>query len=61
MANRKYKIKRLEREDFATGTSAVAATGSDKNVAVSIDKLRAAQKKNYEPMPILKRSGGLGE
>ena len=45
MAKRKYKIRKLEKEEFATGTAAVAATGSDPNMAVSIDKLRAAQKK----------------
>jgi len=59
MAKRKYKIRKLEKEEFATGTAAVAATGSDPNMAVSIDKLRAAQKKNYEPMPMLRRPGGV--
>ena len=53
---KKYKVGRIK-ENFVTGTSAVAATGSDPNVAVSVEKLRAAQKKNYEPMPVLKRQG----
>lgn len=53
---RKYKLKRIK-EAFATGTGAVAATGSDPNMAVSLDKLRAAQKKNYEPMPMMKQAG----
>lgn len=56
---KKYKTRRLKKEEFTTGVGAVAATGSDPNVAVSIDKLRAAQKKNYEPMPIIKRSGAI--
>lgn len=51
---KKYTVKRIKE---ATTTASVAATGSDTTVAVSVDKLKAARKKHYEPMPVLKRQG----
>jgi len=54
---KRYKVTRIKRDISEVTTASVAATGSDPNPAISIEKLKTARKKNYEPMPVLKRKG----
>jgi len=54
---KKYKVGRIKENFVGTGTSSVAATGDDPTVAISVEKLKQLRKKNYEPMPLIKRQG----
>jgi hypothetical protein len=54
---KKYKVGRIKENFVGTGTSSVAATGDDPTVAISVEKLKQLRKKNYEPMPLIRRQG----
>lgn len=53
--SKRYKVTRIKKNVSEVTTASVAGLGADGNPAVSIDKLKKAREKNYEPMPVLKR------